>query len=87
MLAGTLGETTCFYPGNLWEKTLDELDCKDVYQGSIPWSQNTYVKPNQLNNQQQPIQETTQFKQKPTNQAISKPTCTPLNSNNNYVSF
>jgi hypothetical protein len=36
---GTLGFETCGYPGNLWEKKVNRLDCLDEYYGILPWSQ------------------------------------------------
>lgn len=38
--AGTIGSSTCFYPGRIWEKRLNELDCLDEFYGALPWSQN-----------------------------------------------
>jgi hypothetical protein len=38
--AGTYGAKTCQYPGPLWNKTVNKLDCIDEYRASVPWSQN-----------------------------------------------
>jgi hypothetical protein len=40
--AGSAGADTCDYPGTLWTKTVDTLDCNDIYSASIPWSQNKF---------------------------------------------
>jgi hypothetical protein len=39
---GTLGAPECFYPGNLWEKRLDNLDCHDEYYMVLPWTQHEF---------------------------------------------
>jgi hypothetical protein len=38
--AGTVSSETCFYPGVIWHKKLNELDCTDEYYGRLPWTQN-----------------------------------------------
>jgi hypothetical protein len=38
--AGTFGAKTCQYPGPLWNKTINGLDCIEEYRASLPWSQN-----------------------------------------------
>lgn len=38
---GATGEATCFYPGNLWKKTVNDLDCFDEFTGVVPWSQHS----------------------------------------------
>lgn len=38
---GTVGEATCYYPGNLWTKTVNDLDCLDEFSGVIPWTQHS----------------------------------------------
>jgi hypothetical protein len=37
--AGTVSSSSCNYPGSLWAKKLNNLDCLDEYYGSLPWSQ------------------------------------------------
>jgi hypothetical protein len=37
--AGTVGATTCFFPGTLWAKKINQLDCVEEYHGVVPWSQ------------------------------------------------
>lgn len=39
---GRDGADTCAYPGVLWTKTVDTLDCLDVFTASIPWSQSQF---------------------------------------------
>jgi hypothetical protein len=34
------GLNTCGYPGNMWQKKANTLDCFDEFWGSIPWSSN-----------------------------------------------
>jgi exosome complex RNA-binding protein Csl4 len=38
--AGTLGASTCNYPGTIWAKKVNSLDCLDEFYGVLPWSQN-----------------------------------------------
>jgi hypothetical protein len=37
---GSLSSATCNYPGPIWEKRINQLDCLDEYYGVLPWSQN-----------------------------------------------
>lgn len=37
--AGVFGAKTCQYPGPLWNKTINSLDCIDEYRASVPWTQ------------------------------------------------
>lgn len=38
--AGTVAASTCAYPGVIWKKTVSKLDCQDVFEATLPWSQN-----------------------------------------------
>jgi hypothetical protein len=38
--AGTVGSATCFYPGRIWAKKINNLDCLDEYYGALAWTQN-----------------------------------------------
>jgi len=38
--AGTVGSATCFYPGRIWAKRINNLDCFDEFHGVLAWSQN-----------------------------------------------
>jgi hypothetical protein len=40
--AGTEGALTCNYPGPLWTKTINALDCTEQFQAVMPWSQNQF---------------------------------------------
>lgn len=42
LAGGSDGAATCRYPGPLWTKTVDQLDCYDVLTASLPWSQNKF---------------------------------------------
>jgi len=39
---GAPGGSTCFYPGTLWTKTVNGLDCLDVFTAVIPWTQSVF---------------------------------------------
>jgi hypothetical protein len=39
---GVAGAETCNYPGQLWSKTLNTLDCQDVFTAVIPWTQSGF---------------------------------------------
>eukprot|EP01112_Ceratiomyxa_fruticulosa_P002531 TRINITY_DN1266_c0_g1_i10.p1 TRINITY_DN1266_c0_g1~~TRINITY_DN1266_c0_g1_i10.p1 ORF type:complete len:510 (+),score=126.32 TRINITY_DN1266_c0_g1_i10:135-1664(+) len=34
------GSSTCTYPGTIWTKTLNDLDCQDVFTAVMPWTMN-----------------------------------------------
>jgi hypothetical protein len=37
--AGDLGAYTCWHPGNIWVKTVNDLDCLDEFSAILPWTQ------------------------------------------------
>lgn len=40
--AGTEGGRTCNFPGPLWTKSIDSLDCQETFEAVMPWSQNGF---------------------------------------------